>query len=62
MVEIYLTKEQIQRIAALTLDSLVGAQIGSTVADDSIAYVVTCDAEDNWHYEVDADGTCRDVT
>ena len=65
MVEIYLTKEQIQRIAAISLDSLVGCQIGSTISDQTTAIVTMADVDspsDNRQFDVYADGSFLETT
>ena len=62
--EIYLTKEQVQRIAAICCDTLYGVQIGSTPADNTRAYVVMMDIDSmtNRHFEVEVDGSYKEVT
>jgi len=64
MPEIYLTKEQVQRIAAICCDTLYGVQIGSTPADNTRAYVVMMDIDSmtNRHFEVEVDGSYKEVT
>lgn len=64
-VEIYLTREQIFRLAGLANDMLVGAQIGSDCADTTRCYVVMVSVDhphDSKHYEISTDGTIEDVT
>ena len=64
--QVYLTNEQIARIAALSLDGLYGAEINSTTEQNSYAAVTIADLESggnhNKHYIVEPDGSFKDVT
>ncbi len=63
-VEMYLTREQIFRLAGLANDMLVGAQIGSDCRDNTYVYVhmVHVDGSKEKHYVITQDGTIEDVT
>ena len=63
---VYLTKEQVQRLAAVTLDSLVGAQIHTDAGDDSVVLVDTVTIDDphgeTRHYRIEPDGSIVETT
>jgi len=62
---IYLTTEQVQRIAALSLDALVGVQIHTNANDQTVALVdmVPIGMEKpSQHFAVEPDGTWSETT
>lgn len=62
---VYLTKEQLQRLAAISLDSLVGLQLHTDASDQSYVYgeVITIDdPNDMRHFTVFTDGSWKDTT
>jgi hypothetical protein len=62
-VEIYLTNAQLLRLVGLSADSLVGIQIGSDCADNTILYAHFVDYDQrSRHYEIYTDGSHKDVT
>lgn len=62
-VEIYLTREQIFRLAGLANDALVGIQIGTDCNDNSYAYAHMVDFDQKErHAEIYTDGSWKDVT
>jgi hypothetical protein len=64
MTEIYLTREQIYRLAGLANDALVGMEVRSDCSTDTYAYCVMVDTHtgENRHFEVNSDGSYKDVT
>jgi hypothetical protein len=63
LVEIYLTREQILRLAAASADALVGVQIGSDCADNTKAYIHFVDFDQaEKHWDIYTDGSYEDVT
>jgi hypothetical protein len=63
--QIYMTKEQAQRLAAITLDALVGAQIESTTDDESAVtgcYVPIDNSNSLSFFRIEADGSWEDQT
>jgi hypothetical protein len=62
---IYLTSEQIQRIAALSLDALVGCQIHTDANDNTVVlvdYVSVDDPTRSEHAAVETDGSWTRTT
>lgn len=62
---VYLTTEQLQRLAALSLDALHGCQLHTDADDRSVVYgefVRIDDPNQMDHFEIDADGTYRNTT
>lgn len=63
--QIYVTKEQAQRLAAITMDALVGAQIESTTHDDSVVtgcYVPIDHPSELSFFVINPDGSWEDQT
>lgn len=61
----YLTNEQIQRIAAISLDALVGAQITTDDSMRSVALVDIVDVDEptrSRHFAVEHDGSFTETT
>lgn len=62
---LYLTNEQAARLAAITLDSLVGAQVRGDANADSYILVDTVQVDyehDSTHYVIYSDGSFDNVT
>lgn len=63
--QVYLTSEQLVRLAGLGLDALVGLQITSGTDPDSPALVDLVDIDNpsrSRHFIVDPDGTFEETT
>jgi hypothetical protein len=63
--QIYVTKEQAARLAAITMDALVGAQIESTTNDESTVtgcYVPIDNPNGLRYFEIFSDGSWVDQT
>jgi hypothetical protein len=63
----YLTKEQAARIAAITIDALVGCQIHTDASDETIVLIdmVPIDApygDHSEHYKIHSDGSYAKTT
>lgn len=65
MPQVYCTQEQLQRLAAISLDSLVGIEFETDCYDTSSVtghYVPIDNPSSLRHFWIDADGTWKDET